>query len=174
MIYWLSKIWIYDQTKKYDTTVRDFIQLLGNFTCLYILDIKWISSKMVGTQKSISMRQNGVKGRKFVLLLTRMSCSFLIYQLTFHVQNSCISNSPQKMSACSGTVGCWNAVFSSMDGGSAQAYCGQCPNEASQASSLNMCRWTPNASHNSVLHSYPQIELKRLHHDFFSKCLYPK
>jgi hypothetical protein len=50
------------------------------------------------------MKQNGAKARKILLLVTIESCSFLIYQLTFCVQNSCISNSPHKMSACSGTV----------------------------------------------------------------------
>lgn len=153
------------------------LRFLFSYCEVWLVRIFWMPDeshrKRWEHTNSISVKQNGVKARKILLLLTRMSCSFLIYQLTFHVQNSCISNSPQKMSACSGTVGCLNTVFSSVDGGPAQPDCSQYPSKALQAPSLNMCRWTPNANHNSVLHSYPQIELEGLYSSF-AKSLYPK
>lgn len=63
------------------------------------------------------MKLNGVKAKKNLLLVTMASCSFLIYQLTFCVQNSCISNSPHKMSARSGTVSWQRTAFHSLCGG---------------------------------------------------------
>lgn len=75
-----------------------------SFTWLCILGVKWSHLKWYKLIYSISMEQNGVKAKEILLLVTIASCSFLIYQLTFCVQNSCISNSPYKMSACSGTV----------------------------------------------------------------------
>lgn len=152
-------------------------EVLFPYCAVWLVRIFWMSDeshrKRWEHTNSISVKQNGVKARKILLLLTRMSCSFLIYQLTFHVQNSCISNSPHKMSACSGTVGCLSTVFSSVDDGPAQPDCSQYPSKALQAPSLNMCRRTPNANHNSILHSYPQIELEGLHSSF-AKSLYPK
>lgn len=82
-----------------------------SFTWLCILGVKLSHLKWYKLIYSISMEQNGVKAKEILLLVTIASCSFLIYQLTFCVQNSCISNSPYKMSACSGTVSCQRTVF---------------------------------------------------------------
>lgn len=88
-----------------------------SLTWMCILGVKWSHLKWYKRIYNVSMKENGVKAREILLLVTTESCSFLIYQLTFCVQNSCISNSPHKMSACSGTVSCQRTVFSSLYGG---------------------------------------------------------
>lgn len=120
------------------------LEVLFNYCEILFVYIFWMLNefylKWQEYINSIFVRRNGVKGRKFLLLLIRMSCFFLIYQLIFYVQNLCIFNSFYKMLVCLGIVGCWNVVFSSMDGGFVQVYCSQCFSEILQLFFLNMCR----------------------------------
>lgn len=81
-----------------------------SWTWMCILGVKWSHMKWYKRRYNVSMKWNGVKAKEILLWVTTESCSFLIYQLTFCVQNSCISNSPHKMSACSGTVSCQRTV----------------------------------------------------------------
>lgn len=94
-----------------------------SLTWMCIWSVKWSHLKWYEHIYNVSTKQNGVKAKEILLLVTTESCSFLIYQLTFCVQNSCISNSPHKMSACSGTLSCQRTVSSSLYGGPELPFC---------------------------------------------------
>lgn len=134
-----------------------------SWTWMCILGVKWSHMKWYKHRYNVSMKWNGVKAKEILLRVTTESCSFLIYQLTFCVQNSCISNSPHKMSACSGTVSCQRTVSGSLYGGPELPFCRDIAPVMGhmQLVRVKVSKWTLNAIHNSALHTSPQNWTRR-------------